>query len=108
VSENPHHITITHFNCSSFKNDSELFGRTIRVNLAKPQKIREGSSRPVWADDSWLQEHAGQTLKNDQGDSTSETPEGETKVSIKCWITNFSLLPPLVTGITYTLLQNIY
>ncbi len=29
----------------SFQNDSELFGKTIRVNLAKPMKIKEGSSR---------------------------------------------------------------
>ena len=27
------------------QNDSELFGRTIRVNLAKPMKMKEGSSR---------------------------------------------------------------
>ena len=26
-------------------NDSELFGRTIRVNLAKPMKVKEGASR---------------------------------------------------------------
>ncbi|KAF5273682.1 hypothetical protein FQA39_LY07372 [Lamprigera yunnana] len=45
-------------------NDSELFGRTIRVNLAKPQRIKEGSTRPVWAEDSWLQQYAGETLKN--------------------------------------------
>ncbi|KAF7998023.1 hypothetical protein HCN44_009421 [Aphidius gifuensis] len=52
-------------------NDSELFGRTIRVNIAKPQRIKEGSSKPVWADDSWLQEHAGETLETD--DKKSET-----------------------------------
>lgn len=44
------------------KNDSEMFGRTIRVNLAKPQKIKEGSTRAVWADDTWLREHAGETV----------------------------------------------
>lgn len=43
-------------------NDSELFGRTIRVNIAKPQKVKEGSTRPVWAEDVWLQQHAGETL----------------------------------------------
>lgn len=44
-----------------------MFGRTIRVNLAKPQRIKEGSTRPVWSEDSWLQTHAGETLqkKND-------------------------------------------
>lgn len=55
-------------------NDSELFGRTIRVNLAKPQRIKEGSTRPVWAEDSWLQQHAGETLKNSESESgTTET-----------------------------------
>ncbi|XP_076329810.1 peptidylprolyl isomerase cyclophilin-33 isoform X1 [Tachypleus tridentatus] len=44
-------------------NDSELFGRTIRVNLAKPMKIKEGSTRAVWADDAWLKQHAGETLE---------------------------------------------
>ncbi|XP_026763977.1 peptidyl-prolyl cis-trans isomerase [Galleria mellonella] len=43
-------------------NDSELFGRTIRVNIAAPQRIKEGSTRPVWSDDAWLQKHAGETL----------------------------------------------
>ncbi|XP_026726446.1 peptidyl-prolyl cis-trans isomerase A isoform X2 [Trichoplusia ni] len=43
-------------------NDSELFGRTIRVNIAAPQRIKEGSTRPVWSEDTWLQKHAGETL----------------------------------------------
>ncbi|XP_054738717.1 peptidyl-prolyl cis-trans isomerase E [Anastrepha obliqua] len=52
-------------------NDSELCGRTIRVNLAKPVRIKEGSFKPVWADDDWLQKHAGATLKGDE----TEIPE---------------------------------
>ncbi|XP_053964686.1 peptidyl-prolyl cis-trans isomerase E [Anastrepha ludens] len=52
-------------------NDSELCGRTIRVNLAKPVRIKEGSFKPVWADDDWLQKHAGATLKGDE----AEIPE---------------------------------
>ncbi|XP_071483757.1 peptidyl-prolyl cis-trans isomerase E-like [Diadema antillarum] len=48
-------------------NDSELFGRTIRVNLAKPMKIKEGSGKPVWSDDNWLKKYAGATLKNEEG-----------------------------------------
>ncbi|XP_075224928.1 peptidylprolyl isomerase cyclophilin-33 isoform X1 [Lycorma delicatula] len=56
-------------------NDSELFGRTIRVNLAKPQKIKEGSSRPVWSEDSWLQEHAGETLNSDNTTKDNEEDE---------------------------------
>ena len=45
-------------------NESELFGRTIRVNIAKPMKIKEGYSRAVWSEDSWLSKHAGQTLED--------------------------------------------
>ncbi|XP_064626148.1 peptidyl-prolyl cis-trans isomerase E-like [Lineus longissimus] len=48
-------------------NDSELFGRTIRTNLAKPMKIKEGSMKPVWSDDQWLKEHAGETLNKNKG-----------------------------------------
>lgn len=59
-------------------NDSELFGRTIRVNLAKPQRIKEGSTRPVWSEDSWLQQHAGETINKKVGeemDTSENTPE---------------------------------
>jgi len=56
-------------------NDAELLGRTIRVNVAKPQRIKEGSTRPVWADDEWLQKHAGATLKNDDEVTTKPTVE---------------------------------
>ncbi|KAH7694540.1 cyclophilin-type peptidyl-prolyl cis-trans isomerase-13, partial [Aphelenchoides avenae] len=35
-------------------NDSELYGKTIRVNFARPPKANERSTRPVWADDEWL------------------------------------------------------
>lgn len=35
-------------------NDSELFGRNIRCNFARPPKANERSQRPVWADDEWL------------------------------------------------------
>ena len=31
--------------CLGGQNESELFGRTIRVNLAKPMKVKEGASR---------------------------------------------------------------
>ncbi|XP_070556735.1 peptidyl-prolyl cis-trans isomerase E-like [Ptychodera flava] len=54
-------------------NDSELFGRTIRVNLAKPMKIKEGANKPVWSEDSWLRKHAGATLK----DQEDEDEDGE-------------------------------
>lgn len=55
-----------------------MFGRTIRVNIAKPQKIKEGSSKPVWADDVWLQEHAGETLNKEE--ETVNKQENETQI----------------------------
>ncbi|CAG4921098.1 unnamed protein product [Colias eurytheme] len=58
-------------------NDSELFGRTVRVNVAAPQRIKEGSTRPVWSEDSWLQKHAGETLGVDK-DTEDKTNEGKT------------------------------
>ncbi|KAK3592067.1 hypothetical protein CHS0354_019323 [Potamilus streckersoni] len=60
-------------------NESELFGRTIRVNLAKPMKMKEGSSRAVWNEDSWLQEHAGETVKNEGDDEKEEEIEESEK-----------------------------
>ncbi|XP_026273818.1 peptidyl-prolyl cis-trans isomerase E isoform X1 [Frankliniella occidentalis] len=56
-------------------NDSELFGRTIRVNIAKPQRIKEGSSKPVWSDDKWLQEHAGETLDTEPDDKSTNSAD---------------------------------
>lgn len=41
-------------------------GRTIRCNIAKPQRVKEGSTRPVWASDEWLQKYSGATLNVDQ------------------------------------------
>uniref|UniRef100_H2MSV0 Peptidyl-prolyl cis-trans isomerase E n=1 Tax=Oryzias latipes TaxID=8090 RepID=H2MSV0_ORYLA len=64
-------------------NESELFGRTIRVNIAKPMRIKEGSSRPVWSDDDWLKKFSGKTLEEAEaeavaaGEAPSKTQEGE-------------------------------
>lgn len=60
-------------------NESELFGRTIRVNIAKPKMLKEGSSRPVWSEDSWLRKHAGKTLEEEsqEGGDKGETKPGE-------------------------------
>lgn len=48
-------------------------GRTVRVNIAKPQRIKEGSIRPVWAEDDWLQKHSGATL----GKETEKVENGD-------------------------------
>lgn len=57
-------------------NDSELCGRTVRVNLAKPQSMRSlNSNKPVWQDDDWLKRHAGATLDDDKTTGTAPTVE---------------------------------
>lgn len=38
---------------------SELFGRTLHVNVANPSRLRELANRAVWTEDEWLREHAG-------------------------------------------------
>ncbi|KFV49978.1 Peptidyl-prolyl cis-trans isomerase E, partial [Tyto alba] len=58
-------------------NESELFGRTIRVNLAKPMRIKEGSSRPVWSDDDWLKKFSGKTLEENTEEGGAEAPKPE-------------------------------
>lgn len=55
------------------QNDAELMGRTIRCNIAKPQRVKEGSTRPVWASDEWLQKYSGATLTVDKQDATQAT-----------------------------------
>lgn len=62
-------------------NDSELCGRTIRVNVAKPQRIKENSNKAIWTEDTWLQRYAGATLK-DQDKEGQENKEEEVQVTI--------------------------
>lgn len=72
-------------------NDSELYGRTLRVNLAKPMRLRENSSRPVWADDEWLSKYSGQHTLDQQKESearlhqikTGEKPDAEGSTETK-------------------------
>ncbi|KAJ3143795.1 hypothetical protein HK101_003073 [Irineochytrium annulatum] len=48
----------------------ELFGQTLKVNLARPTKLREGTTKAVWAEEDWLKKHA---IDADVDDA----PEGE-------------------------------
>ena len=59
-------------------NESELFGRTVRVNIARPKMLKEGSSRPVWSEDAWLRKHAGKTLEEEgqEGGATGAKDQG--------------------------------
>lgn len=73
--------------------DSELYGRTIRVNFARPPKITERNQRPVWADDEWLKQYghgsgAGKELNDEDGvnenieGSSTENGEANTKKAL--------------------------
>jgi peptidyl-prolyl isomerase E (cyclophilin E) len=55
------------------------------VNFAKPQRIKEGSTRPVWSEDTWLQQHAGETLekKDDKKEEEGTTESGEKVLNIR-------------------------
>ncbi|RUP46858.1 peptidyl-prolyl cis-trans isomerase E [Jimgerdemannia flammicorona] len=37
---------------------SELYGKVIKVNLARPTRISSNSNRAVWSEDAWLQKYA--------------------------------------------------
>ncbi|XP_069478515.1 peptidyl-prolyl cis-trans isomerase E isoform X2 [Ambystoma mexicanum] len=56
------------------ESESELFGRTIRVNMAKPMRIKEGSSRAVWSDDDWLKKFSGKTLEENAAEEEGAAP----------------------------------
>ena len=66
------------------QNDSELFGRTLRVNIAKPLRIKENSTRPVWADEEWLQTYSGkESLKISNAEPTDNTEKLEEQKNAK-------------------------
>lgn len=37
--------------------NGEILGKTIRVNIAKPMRFKENTSKPIWADDEYLRAH---------------------------------------------------
>uniref|UniRef100_A0A0V0JAH9 Peptidyl-prolyl cis-trans isomerase E n=1 Tax=Schistocephalus solidus TaxID=70667 RepID=A0A0V0JAH9_SCHSO len=49
-------------------NESEIFGRTIRVNVARPVRIREGYGKAVWSDDNWLKKYGGLGGEGEKGE----------------------------------------
>jgi len=59
-------------------NDSEIYGKTIRVNVARPMYTKkEGlSHRPIWADEEWLKKYA---MKDEDEDENKETEEKTSK-----------------------------
>ncbi|CAF0924957.1 unnamed protein product [Brachionus calyciflorus] len=64
-------------------NESEIYGRTIRVSFAKPAQMKQGSARAVWTEDTWLREYAGKIDEMDQEASdNTETPPKQDKPQI--------------------------
>ncbi|CAB3409366.1 unnamed protein product [Caenorhabditis bovis] len=66
-------------------NESELFGKTIRVNFARPPKATERSQKPVWADDEWLKRYgrggaADESEEVDENGDVVERSEGNAQV----------------------------
>lgn len=55
-------------------------GRTIRCNIAKPQRVKEGSTRPVWASDDWLQKYSGATLEVGEEGSAPKSTDNDASV----------------------------
>lgn len=53
-------------------------GRVIRVNIAKPQRMKENSIKPVWAEDAWLQKYAGKTIEGEEETASSTNVESVT------------------------------
>lgn len=65
-------------------NDSEIYGRTIRVTYAKPSQMKQGSARAVWTEDTWLTEYAGKIDEMKKEVGTEDEPSSEAvKVTIQ-------------------------
>ena len=59
----------------SNQNNCELYGRVLKVNLAKPMATKEGAgNRAVWNDENWLRENDSQAHEPEK--HTDRTVEG--------------------------------
>lgn len=59
----------------------EILGRTIKVNLAKPNRYRENANKPVWADDEYLRKSATATtveMANDEVEGDDKAGKNQT------------------------------
>ena len=72
-------------------NESELYGRTIRVNLAKPMKNKEGGSKAIWNTDEYLQEHVSAENKENADDEQQATSDQTTDEVIVLELLNYWL-----------------
>uniref|UniRef100_K3W6Z2 RRM domain-containing protein n=1 Tax=Globisporangium ultimum (strain ATCC 200006 / CBS 805.95 / DAOM BR144) TaxID=431595 RepID=K3W6Z2_GLOUD len=57
--------------------ESELFGRTLRVSIAKPDKPKLGARKPVWAET----DEAKDTITPDEPEHAQQQPTVSSRVS---------------------------
>ncbi|GBC05458.1 hypothetical protein RclHR1_06230018 [Rhizophagus clarus] len=68
-------------------NLSELYGKVIKVNLARPIRIKDGSMRAVWSEDAWLQKYALKSAdpnvpyESDENEEDKQQQEGKSNVT---------------------------
>lgn len=58
--------------------NGEILGKTIRVNIAKPQRYKDMGNRPIWADDNYLRKAAGAVdpAESEGNDDSKQPDEG--------------------------------
>ncbi|VDN56198.1 unnamed protein product [Dracunculus medinensis] len=65
-------------------NDSELYGRTIKCNFARPPKPNEKSHRPIWADDEWLKMYGtGEGISKEAKEINDSDADTSVAVNVK-------------------------
>ena len=93
-------------------NDSELFGRAIRVNLARPVRIKETSSKPVWSEDQWLAESMNtvgtESATDDNNNTNKKAPEPAPKDAADAEEIDFDTGKPLSKRIKSTANPRVY
>lgn len=74
-------------------NNSEIYGRTIKVNIARPKMLKEGSARAVWTEDSWLKQYSGKGNEEDGTNAGKEVavegekePESKKRAKPRCFL----------------------
>eukprot|EP00053_Salpingoeca_punica_P005631 m.55638 g.55638 ORF g.55638 m.55638 type:complete len:346 (-) comp13328_c0_seq1:159-1196(-) len=46
-------------------NETELFGRTLKVNLARATSLKSNAGKAIWEDENWMKEHGFQASGGD-------------------------------------------
>lgn len=56
--------------------NSEILGRTIRVNIARPNKFKDSNNRPIWADDEYLRKLENNETEAETADVSMDDGDG--------------------------------